>query len=267
MKNLIVPLVVNIVVVAVNIYTWLTLPFYYVFQMPWRRLKMAGNCGAHLVGRGKMPPNSVEDRVGFDYLEYERYANVPYHPMMDAKTVVEAFQMIPKLYPSDRNCLGYREILKEDVQLDANGKPIRIDGKVLRKYTLSDYKWLTYGETMQLIQDTGRGLKTIGLKKLERVAIYSETGTNVFISIAGCSYAGAEVVTLFHTLTNEGLVHALNQTEVSVMFTSFELIDRVSSFIDQCPTIKHIVYFEGSISIPLNIFADFFFAGFRSKGT
>ncbi|OTF70648.1 hypothetical protein BLA29_009423, partial [Euroglyphus maynei] len=84
-----------------------------------------------------------------------------------------------------------------------------------------------------------------GFKKHDPIAIYSETGFDFMISMIASAKSGALIVTVFHTLTDQGLIHALNQTKVKIIFVSFELIDRVHGFIKDCPHLKTIIYYEG----------------------
>lgn len=244
-ESVLVPLVVSLVRVAVIIFTFFTWPLYYLLQQPWRRLHIAKHCGAHLVNKGRLSKSAPHGRAGANFIEFERFAEVPYHPLMDCQTLPEAINMVMKLYPLDQTSHGYREILEEQVQFDAQGNPIRVDGKVLRKYKLSDYRWLSLGEVCERIYSLGRGMVAIGLKKTDRAAIYAETSVNFFTSLLGLEMYGGVAVTLFHTLNNESLIHCLNETESKYMLTSFELLDRVVSFIDRCPKVQHIIYFEG----------------------
>jgi long-chain acyl-CoA synthetase len=219
--------------IIVTTYTYATLPVYYLWQKPWKRLSVAANCG------GK--PTDPSD----PHSEWTREVAIPQHPLMSCQTVSEAIDKVMELYPSDKPSIGYREVLAEEVQVDGEGRPIKIDGKVLRKYRLSDYRWLTLGEVSQRIDRIAKGLMHCGCKRGDRVAIYAETGVQWFLMSGGIAKVGAVLVTLFHTLNDEGLIHALNETEVSFLITSFELITRVSALSPKLPALRTVVYFEG----------------------
>jgi long-chain acyl-CoA synthetase len=219
--------------VIVMSYTFVTLPLYYILQKPWKKLEISRNCGAH-----QSDPNSTSS-------EWIRQVEIPYHPLMDCNTASEAFNKVMELYPLDKPTLGYREVLAEEVQHDKDGNPIKVDGKVLRKYKLSDYKWLTLGEVGKRVDHIGRGLMVNGLMTGDRVAIYAETGVQWFLVSTAITKVGGVLVTVFHTLNDDGLLHALNETKVTHLITSFEFISRVSSLMDRLPFITTIVYFEG----------------------
>jgi len=51
-------------------------------------------------------------------------------------------------------------------------------------------------------------------------------------------------VTVFTTLTDEGVIHALQQTETSTIVTSEELMPRCKEILKQVPQIKKLVYME-----------------------
>lgn len=259
LQRILIAIVVNIVRIVVFLYTTITLPIYYLVQKPWRRIKLSNNGGANLISSGKFsqfvnkkkdgPPDFLK---GAEFIEFERYTPIPHHPLMKCQTVIDAIYFRPEVYPNDQPAIGYREVLEEEVQCDSNGKPIKIDGKVLRKYKLSQYKWINYGQFLTQVEDTCRGLVTLGLKKNDPVAIYSDTGLDFTVSAIGGAKAGALLVTVFHTLTDEGLIYALNETKVKYIFVCFELLDRVHNFIQKCPTLKTVIYFEGRSKIEIN---------------
>jgi len=222
--------------VIVTSYTYITLPLYYIIQKPWKKLEISQKCGAYQVD-----PNSPAS-------EWVREVEIPYHPLMDCTTLAQAFEKVHDLYPLDKPTLGYREVLAEEVQHDRDGNPIKMDGKVLRKYRLGDYKWLTLGEVGKRVEDIGRGLMANGLVTGSRVAIYAETGVQWFLSSCAINKIGGVLVTVFHTLSDDGLLHALNETKVTHLITSFELISRVSSLADKLPHVTTIVYFEGILN-------------------
>ncbi|KAF7495192.1 Long-chain-fatty-acid--CoA ligase 4 [Sarcoptes scabiei] len=231
--------------IIVWIYTVTTLPIYYLLQKPWIRLKDARSCGAKFIRKHRFDTKTSKTLRDRQYLEYSRFIPLDFHPLMKCNTVLEAVYARKDIFPSDQKCLAYREILEEKIQIDSQNRPIRIDGKILRKYRLSAYKWIDYDEFLQRMLEISRGLFAIGSKKNDRVAIYSETGLNFLIAGLACANSGLTIVTVFHTLTDQGLIHALNETDAKFIFVSFELLDRVSGFIQQCPKLRTIIYFEG----------------------
>lgn len=242
--------IVSIVRVIVNIYTWLTLPIYFLLQRPWIRIEKARNVGARLVNQKKERHPIDDDAIPLslqntEFLEYERFVPIPPHPLMKCNTIIEAIYERTEIYPNDEPVLGFREIIEEQIQLNSNGQPIRIDGKVLRKYKLSDYKWITYNQFLEQFESCARGLLSLGIKRNTPIAIYSETSLQFTISSMASAKCGALLVTVFHTLTDEGLIHALNETECQLIFVSFELLNRVLGFHQKCPKLKTIIYFEG----------------------
>lgn len=240
-------IVVNIVKSVVYVYTFFIIPIYYLLEKPWKTLKMAGMCGANFIKRGRfIRQNGIPESLSnAEYLEFEHDVPIPHHPLMKCNTITEAIYARSELYPNDLPSIGYRQILEEEIQHDQSGNPIKIDGKVLRKYKLSDYKWVTYGDFLEQVEAINRGLYAVGFKKHDPIAIYSETGFDFMISMIASGKAGALIVTVFHTLTDQGLIHALNQTKVKIIFVSFELVDRVHGFVKNCPHLKTIIYYEG----------------------
>ncbi|XP_054158441.1 long-chain-fatty-acid--CoA ligase 4-like [Oppia nitens] len=218
---------------TVTCYTYLTLPVYYIVQKPAKQRTIAANCGGH-----RSDPTDPDS-------QWVRNVDLPYHPLMDCCTIADAFDKVRELYPLDKQAIGYRDVLAEEIQMDSEGRPIKIDGKVLRKYRLSDYKWMTLGEVSQRIDNISRGLMATGIRTADRVAIYSETSAQYFLMSAAIGRMGAVAVTVFHTLSDDGVVHALNETEVKYLVTSYELIKRLAGLSDRLPKVETIIYFEG----------------------
>ena len=69
---------------------------------------------------------------------------------------------------NDRQCLGTREILGEE-------KEVQPDGKVFAKFNLGEYKWRSYRDFGDQSEKFGRGLREIGVEAKQRVAMYAET--------------------------------------------------------------------------------------------
>ncbi len=178
--------------VFVQIYTFITLPIYYLIQKPHRKLKLA----------------SIQRSLQIDpkdpYSPWVRVGEAPYHILMTCETISEGFQMARSLYPSDRPAIGYRKIIQEEVVADDNGKEVRVDGKVLRKFRLSDYQWMTYGEIFDKSDLITKGLLINGFKRKEKIVLLSETCADVLIFGISLANVGAVTVSVFATLGDDG---------------------------------------------------------------
>lgn len=82
------------------------------------------------------------------------------------------------LYPY-RKCLGTREILREEDEMQPNGR-------VFKKLICGEYNWLTYAEVDARARAFGRGLAALGQQLKENISIISETKAEWIIAAQGC---------------------------------------------------------------------------------
>ena len=138
------------------LYDIISYPIYSIIQRPWEAKKL--NRRVRAKRENPNDPHSAYVRVG-DNL---------YHYITKCKTIPEAQRMSLLMNGRDRPSLGFRKILAEEEEKQSNGK-------ILRKWKLSDYKWLTIGEVDQLIGDIARGLLANGVKPKDNVLLFSDT--------------------------------------------------------------------------------------------
>lgn len=50
------------------------------------------------------------------------------------------------------------------------------------------------------------------------------------------------VVTVFTTLGDDGVIHALKETDVSCLITSEELMPRLVDILPECPSVQNLIY-------------------------
>ena len=142
--------------VLVIIYDVITFPIYYLVQRPWQKLEKANRVRAR------------KERVDDPYSPYVRNGVVIKHYVSGCKTIPEAQQRSLLMNGRDRPALGFRQILAEEEEKQSNGK-------LLKKWKLTDYQWLTIGEVDQAIGHISRGLLVNGVKPKDNVLIFAET--------------------------------------------------------------------------------------------
>ena len=142
--------------VLVIIYDVITFPIYYLVQRPWQTLQKANRVRAR------------RERVDDLHSPYISNGVLPKHYMSECKTIPEAQQRSLLMNGRDRPALGVRHILAEEEEKQSNGR-------VLKKWKLSDYQWLTIGEVDQRIGDISKGLLVHGVKPKDNVLIFAET--------------------------------------------------------------------------------------------
>eukprot|EP00092_Neocalanus_flemingeri_P007270 GFUD01007850.1.p1 GENE.GFUD01007850.1~~GFUD01007850.1.p1 ORF type:complete len:710 (+),score=206.08 GFUD01007850.1:109-2238(+) len=154
-------------------------------------------------------------------------------------TVTKAFNYAVTKH-GEKQCLGTREVLGEEDEVQNNGK-------VFKKLLLGDYKWITYNQTHSISTLFGKGLRELGQLPSESIVIYAETRAEWIMAAFGAFSQSIVVSTLYTNLGDEAIVHGLNETEVSLVVTSHELLPKFKTMLAQCPKIKTIVVMEDQI--------------------
>ncbi|KAJ8256263.1 hypothetical protein COCON_G00184150 [Conger conger] len=111
---------------------------------------------------------------------------------------------------------------------------------------LGQYVWLSYEEVFQAAQRLGRGLAALGQKPRHNIAIFCETRAEWFITAQACFMHSFPLVTLYATLGGPAIAHGLNQTEVTHIVTSQDLLQtRLKDILLEVPRLQHIIVVDG----------------------
>ena len=154
-------------------------------------------------------------------------------------TLEKVFKYVSKIH-STKRCLGTREIFGEEDEMQSNGR-------VFKKLKLGDYKWHTFIETEQMAQHFGKGLIELGIKPRDKIVIFAETRAEWMIAAHGLFKQSCTLVTIYATLGEEGVTHGVNETEVSVIITSHELLPKFKNILKTTPQVTTIIYFEDQL--------------------
>ncbi|XP_060098173.1 fatty acid CoA ligase Acsl3 [Heteronotia binoei] len=139
----------------------------------------------------------------------------------------------------DKKLLGTREILKEEDEIQPSGK-------VFKKVILGKYSWLSYEDVYNKANNFGKGLAVLGQQPKTTIAIFCETRAEWMIAAQACFMNNYQLVTLYATLGGPAIVHGLNETEVTTIITSRELMQtKLKSIATQIPRLRHIITVDG----------------------
>ena len=166
------------------IYDTITLPIYLILQRPWNRLSKI-----RAVRAQQLDPSDPSS-------PWVRLATGRKHWLHDCKTVDEAIKKSIEYNGRDIKCMAYRPILAEEV-VTSNEKPIT-------KYVLSDYKWITYGQFDEKVDNIAKGLLMNGIKSGAKVMIFADTCIEWFACAQAILRIGATVATIYSSLNEEG---------------------------------------------------------------
>ena len=156
----------------------------------------------------------------------------------DVRTLPGVLKYATSMYASKR-CMATREILSRE-RIDK-------DGKTLEMLELGEYTWQTYRQVLKTAEAIGCSLYRMNYKPGDRIAIFAETRADWFIAAMGALQQRISVCTIYTTLGDHGIEHALNETEVNLVFISFELLPRMNKIIYKCPKIKTIIVMEDQL--------------------
>ncbi|VDP84485.1 unnamed protein product [Echinostoma caproni] len=115
---------------------------------------------------------------------------------------------------------------------------------------LGEYSWETFGEAERRVSRLAAGLFSIlGPVRGTNtpIAIFSETRAEWLYAAQAAFRLNRPVVTLYATLGDDALVHGFNEAEVSIVFTSDELLSKVVKIVQRCPSIDRIIYFTNGV--------------------
>lgn len=140
---------------------------------------------------------------------------------------------------TNKKCMATRKLLKRHRE--------KVDGKVMEKLSLGEYTWRNYTEVQECSELVGSFMHGLGYGCGDRISIFAETRAEWFISAMGCLQQRVSVCTVYTTLSDDAIVHALTETEVPLVFTSFDLLPRLSKLLKRCPLVQRVVVMEDQL--------------------
>lgn len=138
----------------------------------------------------------------------------------------------------EAQCLGTRDILSEENEVQPSGK-------VFKKLILGEYKWLSYNDVDTIISHFGNGLAALGQQPKSTIAIFCETRAEWMLTAQACFRHNFPLVTFYATLGEDAIAYGLNETGVTHLVTSTELLEtRLKNVLPQIPKLKHVIYVD-----------------------
>ncbi|CAN7939551.1 unnamed protein product [Ixodes hexagonus] len=235
MSNLSIDVILWFIKALVTVYDVCTFPVYALLQRPWSNWKKTTQrFGVRLDQNDPESP-------------YVKAKSFRVDRFPDIGTMDELTRAAVQKY-SDRPCLGTRAVLKESEE--------QKDGKVLKKLSLGDYEWLTFSEVDRIVDLIGRGIMTLGLKPREYLGILAETRQEWTLTALACFRVNVPIVTLYATLGEDGIIQALNDTEVTHLVTSYDLMPRICNILCKTPSLTRVIYMESQTKKELAVFPE-----------
>ncbi|XP_071327884.1 long-chain-fatty-acid--CoA ligase 3a [Trachinotus anak] len=159
------------------------------------------------------------------------------HPGVD--TLDKMFEYAATRFPQ-RDCLGTREVISEEDEQQSNGK-------VFKKVVLGEYRWRSYEEVLTAASQLGSGLASLGQQPKHNIAIFCETRAEWIIAAQACFMYNFPLATLYSTLGGPAIAHGLNETQVTHIITSRELLEtRLKAILIEVPRLQHIIVVDNT---------------------
>jgi long-chain acyl-CoA synthetase len=107
------------------------------------------------------------------------------------------------------------------------------------------YRGISYGELDDRSNRLAASLRSIGIQKGDRVAIFAYHGPEWVISDLAIMKLGAIVVPLYHTLSSSALQYILDDAGCALIFAeNAKLFASIEEIRDDLPVLEHVVLFE-----------------------
>lgn len=142
---------------------------------------------------------------------------------------------------TNKRCLGTREILSEEDEMQPNGR-------LFKKYNMGEYKWRTFTDVDNSATNFGRGLRELGQEAFKNIVIFAETRAEWMIAAHGCFKQNIPIVTIYATLGDDGVIHGINETEATIVITSHELMPKFKTLLPKLPKVQILVYMEDQLN-------------------
>ena len=162
---------------VISVYTYSTLPLYYIKQKPWVRLSLANERQA--AREDTLDPGSAWRRITND-------------PKLDAFEVDSVDSLLM-------------------VGANSNGKNCPIVGVKVRDSNKYFYDWFTYGHVIYRVNNIAKGLQLLGVGPGDKVLMFAETRLEWVLCMFAVYKLGAVLTTIFAQLGTDGIIHSISQ--------------------------------------------------------
>ena len=216
---------------VIFVYDFVTYPIYYYAQGPWKKVQDSQRIRAQATIKN-------DQEIVFNPIFKTT-------PLLDAfkaagiDTMDKCFDYALRLH-SHKRMLGTRDVLKEEDEVQANGK-------VFKKWEMGEYRWKSYIEVNDLATLFGKGLRATGLSPKDNICIFAETKAEWLICALGCFKQNFPLVTLYANLGDDAIAYGINLTEVTHIITTHDLLSKFKNVLPKTETVRHIIFIEDQI--------------------
>jgi len=167
----------------------------------------------------------------------KRYLTFLETPWEGADTLASLFEQSAKKNAGNK-CLGHRRVIKREEYFDDKSK------RNFEKLTLGEYQFQTYQQVFERVERVSSGLIALGHKPRENLGIFAETQAGWIVTLQAATRQSIPVVTVYASLGDDALVHALGETEVKTVVADLKLMGKLAKVADKLTTIERVIYFD-----------------------
>lgn len=117
----------------------------------------------------------------------------------------------------------------------------------LFQYEMGNYEWKSYTEINNLASKFGKGLRELGAQPKENIVVFAETRLEWMLAAHGLFKQSFTLVTVYATLGEDAVAHAINETEATIVVTSLDLLPKFKKILTLTPQVKTVVYMEDQL--------------------
>lgn len=226
-----VSLVLKTIRAVALVFDILTFPIHLILQRPWRKRELSRRIKARVISTTK---NSITVR------SVSSPSELHLRLVRDGVTSMESMLRAAATRWTERPCLGTRTVLSEEDEPQPNGR-------VFKKFNMGEYVWRTYTEVESEAKQFGAGLRELGCRPRENIVMFAETRAEWMTAAHGCFKQSIPVVTIYATLGDEAIAHGINETDVSTVITTYDLLPKFKKILAKTPKVKTIIYMEDQL--------------------
>lgn len=190
--------------IIVSLYTYITLPIYYLIQKPWKEVAK--------INKNRLIQDSISNDTWIRNDDLTDDYNPGSPPLLGCKTLSQLISLSCSLY-RDRNCLGFRQVLESQDFQDASGKTYQ------KKRFVDEYTWLTYDDVDKRVDNLVAAFLMSGVKPGDSVALIMDGCVEWTLSALAVTRMGAVLVTVFPAISAQGIFDVLDECSTIVIIT------------------------------------------------
>ncbi|XP_075992790.1 acyl-CoA synthetase long-chain isoform X2 [Anticarsia gemmatalis] len=209
----------------------ITFPVHLILQRPWRKRALSRRIKARII---QTTQNSITVR------SVSSPSDLHLRLVRDGVTSMESMLRAASARWAQRPCLGTRTVLGEEDEPQPNGR-------VFKKFNMGDYVWRTYVDVESEARQFGAGLRELGCKPRDNIVMFAETRAEWMIAAHGCFKQSIPVVTIYATLGDEAIAHGINETDVSTVITTYDLLPKFKKILAKTPRVDTIIFMEDQL--------------------